>query len=135
MSTYRSATRKDLRGTGLVVGIACCVLGVLQILLHGKIPPVYLFSIGGVLIVLGLALPELLRPFHYLWMKFSLVLGWMMNRIILGVLFFVFFTFMALIIRLIGRDILHRDFHKRQDSYWVPKTEATPEPERYERQF
>jgi len=132
---YSEATRKDLRGTGVVVGIACIVLGILQFLFHGKIDPVILGIAGGILILLGLVLPEALRPFHYVWMKLAHVLGYVMNRVILGLLFYIVFTLMSLILRLIGRDAMTRDFRKRQESYWVHRPETDVVPERYERQF
>ncbi len=139
MSSYASATRKELRGTGLVVGIAFSVLAVLQILFHGKLaqpPALYvLFGLSGVLILLGLLAPGLLRPFHFVWMKFSLALGYVMNRVILGLLFFIFFTLTALVLRIIGRDTLQRNFAKKSESYWVPRTEPPATAERYERQF
>jgi hypothetical protein len=68
-------------------------------------------------------------------MKLSAVLGWIMNRVLLGVLFYIFFTCTALVLRLIGRDALDRNFRRPRDSYWVPKPGAVPPPERYERQF
>ncbi len=139
MSSYSQATRKELRNTGLVVGIAFGVLAVLQILLHGKLSkppgPAILFAVSGVLILLGLLAPALLRPFHFLWMKLSLALGYVMNRVILGLLFFIFLTPGAILLRVFGRDLMHRRFNRRAESYWVHRTEAPVAPERYERQF
>jgi len=133
--SYWEATRKQLRSTGLLVGSAFLVLGLLQFLLHGKIPFGPLFGLGGVLLLLGLIAPSLLRPFHWIWMKLSHALGWVMTRLILGILFFVILTSFGLVLRLFGRDILTRDWRRREKSYWLPREEAIPPPERYERQF
>jgi len=133
--SYWEATRKQLRSTGLLVGSAFLVLGLLQLLLHGKIPFVPLFGIGGALVLLGLIAPSLLRPFHWTWMKLSHALGWVMTRLILGILFFVILTSFGLVLRLFGRDILTRDWRRREKSYWLPREETIPPPERYERQF
>lgn len=137
--SHRGATRKEIRSTGLVVGIALAVLGVLQILLHGKLsrPPAItiLFSASALLLVLAALAPGLLRPFHWAWMKLALAIGWVMNRVLLGITFYVLFTFTALIMRLIGRDALRRSRRPPGDSYWVPRSGEVPPPERYERQF
>ena len=111
------------------------VLGVAQIIFHGKVRPEILFSIGGVLLLLGLVAPPLLRPFHFVWMLLAEGLGFVMNRVILRPLFFVFLSPGAIVIRLIGKDLLERNYRQRSGSYWVPKTEAVVEPEPYERQF
>ena len=135
MSSYSKATRKELRNTGLVVGIAFLVLGGIMLIHPGKVPPPVLFGIGGVLLLLGLLAPPLLRPFHFLWMKLAEGLGYVMNRVILGLLFFIFFTLTGLVVRLIGRDLLQRNYRRRSESYWVDRTEPAAPPERYERQF
>jgi hypothetical protein len=135
MSAYGKATRKELRSTGLVVGTAFLVLGVLMWWRRGKVPPQVFYALGGVLLVLGLIAPALLRPFHFVWMKLAEGMGWVMNRVILGLVFFVFFTLTSLVIRLMRRDLLRRDFRVRAESYWVPRPETDVPPERYERQF
>jgi hypothetical protein len=133
------ATKKELRNTGLIVGIAFAVFGGLQLLFHGRLrgaPWIYLlFGLAGVLILLALLAPALLRPFHFLWMKLSEALGWVMNRVLLGILFFVFITLTALVLRALRRDALRRDFRRREKSYWVARGPGPVPPERYERQF
>lgn len=133
------ATNKELRSTGLVVGIALAVLAVLQLLFHGRFsrPPVLWGILGAsaLLLLLAWLAPPLLRPFHYLWMKFSSLLGWVMNRVILAVLFFVFFTFFGVIGRLFRGDKLDLGPRKDRESFWNPRPEAPAPKERYERQF
>jgi hypothetical protein len=68
-------------------------------------------------------------------MKLAQGMGWVMNRVLLGIVFFVLFTLTGLVIRLIGRDVLQRDFRRRAGTYWVPRPERPVTPERYERQF
>lgn len=137
--SHWKATRKQLRGTGLVVGIALGVFTGLQMLFHGHLShpptPYYLFGASALLILLGLLAPGLLRPFHFIWMKFAEALGWVMNRVILGILFFIFFTLTGLVIRLIGRDVLDKDFRRKRESYWIRRSDPERPRERYERQF
>jgi hypothetical protein len=132
-------TRRELRNTGLIVGIALAVFGAAQLIFHGRLQGnpwiTIIFALAGVLVLLALLAPALLRPFHFLWMKLSEALGWVMNRVLLGILFFIFFTLTALVLRLIGRDALHRNFRRRQETYWVPRGQAPTAADRYERQF
>ncbi|MCA9727411.1 MAG: sxtJ [Candidatus Eisenbacteria bacterium] len=129
------ATKKQLREFGLVVGGAFLVLATAQLIFHGKLNPMVLYVIGGVLVVCGLVVPQILRPFNWFWMKLSVVLGWVMNRVLLGLIFYVIFTIVATIMRLQKRDALRRHKDPAADSFWQLRP-ATPTPaERYERQF
>jgi len=135
MNSSGRATKKQLREFGLVVGIAFAVLATAQLLFHGKIDPRILYSISGFLILSGLLAPQILRPLNFLWMKLSLVLGWIMNRILLGVIFYVIFTIVAIIMRLMGRDALRRRKAPDATSFWILRPDTPTAAERYERQF
>lgn len=133
METGR-ATKKELRDFGLVVGAAFAILATLQLIFHGILDPRILYGIAGFLAVSGLVLPQILRPFQWAWMKLALAMGWVMNRVLLGVMFFVVFTIAATIMRIIRRDEL--DIRKKpRDSYWHMRELKPVDRERYERQF
>jgi hypothetical protein len=140
MSTsFRGATVKEIRSTGFVVGGAFGLLALAQVLFHGKLsrPPgiCILSSASLLLLLLAWVAPATLRPFHWAWMKLAEAIGWVMNRVLLGITFFVLFTLTGLVVRLIGRDALHRDFRTRRESHWTPRRGEPPTPDRYERQF
>jgi MFS family permease len=128
-------TRKDLRNFGLLVGGAFAVLATLQLLLHGILNPYVLYGIAAVLLLLGLVAPQVLRPVHLVWMKLGQALGYVMNRVILGLIFFVIFTLVAAFMRLFRRDTLKIRGSEKRDSYWQIREEPPSPPERYERQF
>lgn len=135
MSSSGRATKKQLREFGLVVGIAFGVLATAQLLLHGKIDPRILYAISGFLIVTGLLVPQILRPLNYVWMKLALVMGWIMNRVLLGLIFYVIFTIVAVIMRLGKRDALRRRKEPGATSFWIIRPDTPTPAERYERQF
>jgi hypothetical protein len=65
-----------------------------------------LAPIGGILVVLGLTAPTLLKYPSAVWWKFALILGYVNARVILSIAFFLVLTPMAMVWRLIGRDPL-----------------------------
>jgi hypothetical protein len=128
------ATKKELREFGLVVGAAFAILATLQLIFHGKLDPKILYGIAAFLAISGLLVPRILRPFQWAWMKLALAMGWVMNRVLLGVIFFVVFTFVATIMRIVRRDELNMR-KETKDSYWHMRELKPVDRDRYERQF
>ncbi len=125
----------ELRKFGLTMGIALGVLGGL-LLWRGKHYSFYFFILSAAFILLCLALPASLKPIHRAWMSLAIVLGWLMSRVVLTILFFVVITPIALLARLSGRDFLGLRFKANpRDSYWVPRGRAERQKRDYERQF
>ena len=64
-----------------------------------------------------------LRPLNKLWMSFGLVLGMIVSPIVMGVIFFIIFTPIGILMRLFGRDELLLQF-KTKPSYWIKRDES-----------
>ncbi|NEQ64609.1 MAG: sxtJ [Symploca sp. SIO2D2] len=111
-------TTKELRQFGLVTGGFVAVLfGLILPWIWGHNFPLLPWIVGGVLCFLALLLPNSLRPIYHGWMKVAVVLAWINSRIILGAIFFIVVTPMALIMRLVGRDPMVRKFENELESY------------------
>jgi len=65
---------------------------------------------------------EILKPLNKLWMGFGLVLGMIVSPIVMGVIFFMIFTPIGILMRLFGRDELLLQF-KSKSSYWTERHE------------
>ena len=74
--------------------------------------------------------PAALRPVYRILTAVTLPLGLLLSRIILALIFYLFLTPLACLLRLIGRDTLDRKTGRRAATYWVPRP-ATPDPARY----
>jgi len=118
-------------------GLLSLGLGVLGALFlwRGKGEPMIFFGLAALFLVLGLALPVVLRPVQRGWMAFAIVLGWVMTRVILVVLFFVGITPVALIARVVGKRFLSLGFEPERESYWERRASPDRGKERYESQF
>ena len=66
--------------------------------------------------------PSLLMPFNRLWMLFGFLLGKIVSPIILGLIFYLFITPIAIILRIFGRDELHLDINNK-DTFWKQRFE------------
>jgi hypothetical protein len=73
---------------------------------------------------LGLVRPGWLRPIYVGWMILAFPIGWTISQVILALMFYGLFTPIALVFRLLGRDVLHRARRPGMESYWTPKPAA-----------
>ena len=131
-----SATIKQIRQFGFLVGIVLVAVGCWQ--LYRQIYPIgriVLWSIGGFLFFGGLLWPQILKHLYVLWMLLAHMLSWVNTRIILGVIFYLIFTPIALVMRIAQRDGLQKKINKSASSYWTQRTAPENIKEHFERQF
>lgn len=65
--------------------------------LAGVVPTRWVIAVGALLGLLGVLVPSLLIPFYKFWMGYvAAPLGWFNTRLILGIVFFLMFTPMAI---------------------------------------
>ena len=95
---------------------------------------IYFFSIGSILIILGGIAPVILKPIYKIWMIFAVIIGWIMTRVILSVLFFSIITSIGIFTRLIGKDFLSLKT-QNQKSYWNSRDREYELNQDYEKQF
>jgi len=118
-------TTKELRSFGFILaGGFPLMFGLVAPWSRGHAWP---WIVGGLALLLALAAPAVLRPFYYVWMKIGLVLGWINTRIILTVCFYLLITPVGLVMRLAGKDPMHRHPDDQADSYRKPSEELPPE--------
>jgi hypothetical protein len=68
------------------------------------------------------------------WMAFAHGLGWVNTRLILTVFYIVIIGIPAIILKLIGKDLLHRKYSKAP-SYWIKKEPLQHSLEQAKHQF
>ena len=115
----QSATSKELRQFGLMVGGVFVVIGLWPLVFRGEPLRWWAIGPGGILIFLGSALPLVLRPIHTGWMWIGHMLGWINTRILLGIVFYGLVTPIGLIFRLVGKNTMQMVFAKESPTYRV----------------
>lgn len=131
-----TSDRKEQRKFGVVVGIAFLLLGLFRWWRHGfEELPYILFSLGGVLVVLGLIAPALLKPVFVWWIKLAEVLNWVMTRVFLSIAFLFMIIPVRWIIHFFGDDPLKRNYLPQGESYWETPDEQPTNREEFRRMF
>lgn len=76
---------------------------------------------------------DILLPLNKLWMRFGLLIGMIVSPVIIGLIFFIIFTPLALFMRVIGRDELHLNISKKP-SHWINR-DISPQSDSFNYQF
>ena len=126
--------KNDLRKFGITVGIILMMIA--GFLFFNKIESIQmLLTIGIVLFLLSVLIPGFLKPIYWVWMIFATIIGWIMTRVILSLLYFLIVTPIGLISRIFGKQFLELKWNKSSNTYWNYRSVSVPEKNRYEKQF
>ena len=126
-------TKEEIRKFGIVIGIILLIIGVILLWKRNIYYPI-LMIIGIFLFVGGLAIPIILKPIFIIWMIFATIMGWLMTRFILSLLFYGLITPISLIARLMGKKFIYLRWDKINNSYWNYRSNKVQNVD-YEKQY
>ena len=127
-------TKKKLREFGLLLGVFLGLFASAS-LWRGKDFYFYLFIASFAFLLSGLFLPVILKPIYKIWMTIALVIGFVVTRIVLGLLFYCIITPIGFFLKLAGQDILELKINEQRESYWIAKEGKQFSRADYEKQF
>jgi hypothetical protein len=127
-------SKKDLQKFGLTVGGVLVIIAGLLFYFE-KSSAIYFGGIGTFLIIAGLIYPSILKPLNKFWMGLAIVLGFVMSRIILSILFYLILTPISFLAKIFGKQFMKLKFDKSIETYWENRTVIDKKPIDYERQF
>lgn len=117
-----------------VFAVVFALIGVFPLLRSGDVRW-WSLGVAAVFLLLGYLAPSVLRPLNKLWFKFGLLLHAIVNPIVLGAMFFLAVTPMALVMRLFGKHFLAMTFDPSAATYWINRTPPGPSAQSVRRQF
>lgn len=91
-------------------------------LLNGYEIRLWSLFLSVIILILGLANSKFLTPFNKLWFKFGIFLGKLISPLVMGLIFFVVVTPIAVLMRILKKDLLNLNFNGKIDTYWIDKT-------------
>ncbi|MDZ7314563.1 MAG: SxtJ family membrane protein [candidate division KSB1 bacterium] len=107
---------------GYLFAVILSLLGIAIVIL-GKVPQrsLIFFTPSLLFALFARFFPSLLKPLFSVWIILSLLLGWIMSRLLLTIVFFVVITPISFLMKLFGKDPLNRRFNKDASTYWSSK--------------
>lgn len=127
-----ASSKADLRQFGFTMAAAFGLFGGIAAW-RGHGFSLALLEIAAFFLIFSLAWPTGLKGIQKIWMTLALLMGWVMSRVILAVLFYTAFTPIGIILRLSGKDLLDKKSGVRRNSYWL--AHKSRKKEDYENQF
>lgn len=131
---------KELRQFGAIFGSGFLLIGLVKYFWiwnwlferNEKLGLIFIFIgiVGG---AIGLTGTKLALPLYWVWIGIAFVLGNIMSRVVITLIYYGLITPMSFVARLLGRDKLQLKKRAVQ-SYWQDIS-LPHEPEKYERQF
>ena len=109
------------RSFGIVFAIVFLLIAFWPILNEGQIR-LWSIIISIIFLILGLLNSKLLKPLNILWFKFGIFLGKIISPLIMGIIFFFVVTPIAVLMRLLKKDLLNLKFTNKT-SYWIEKND------------
>jgi len=129
-----SPTSSSDRSFGLTF-VAVFGLIALWLLWNGKSGAFVLASLGGLTLAISITRPSLLKPFNRAWIALGNLLHRFVSPIVLGMMYFVVFTSVGVLMRLMGRDPMNKCFQPDAKSYWVDRDPPGPATDSFSQQF
>ena len=125
---------KALRQFGVSMGVVFAVIAAL-LLWQARASFAYFLVCSLLLFIAGYAYRPPLKPLYYVWMTMAIILGWVMTRVLLGLVFYLVMTPTSVVLKLMGKHILDIGAAGDAPSYWKRRQRSMPDKKRYERQF
>lgn len=104
--------------THLVIAIACVAIYLFQ--LHKGHPNALFLYISAGIGFIGVFIPPLAKWVNWLWYKIADVMGFVMSKVLLSIVFFIFLTPIAFLSRLFHKDKM--GLRAQKDSYWKTRS-------------
>ena len=114
----KSFSKKQLIDAGMALGLIFVIVGVLRDNM------VYYYLTGGTLLVTMIT-PVLIYPFALIWYNLSEILGSMVSKIILSVIYIVLVVPVGTLRKLAGKDSMQlKKFKKSNDSVLISRNKS-----------
>ena len=127
------SSNRDIRSFGITIGIILIIISAL-LFYYDRTSYQILAILAIGFIGLGITIPISLKPTYLVWITFSIILEWIMTRVILSIIFYLVLTPIGLVTRLLGKDFLALKTSD-SNSYWSDRDRSVELNQDYEKQF
>ncbi|MCP4216858.1 MAG: hypothetical protein GY765_19560 [bacterium] len=110
--------KEEWRKFGIALAV---ILGIVAAIIYFKGNSLYphFGAAAGIILVAALVVPIVLKPVFIGFSYLGHVMGWIMTRLILGILYYLVMTPIRLVSLIFGKQFLDLKINKKKKSYWI----------------
>ena len=127
-------TPGSTRAFGITMTVVLVLLALLNLWQDGSWWP-WLLGIAALPAIAAYLCPSAIQPLNRAWLKLGLALHAVVSPVVMGLLFFTVITATAVIMRILGKNLLRLSRPENVQSYWIPRRPPGPAPESMKDQF
>ena len=113
-------SKSSNKSFGIVFFIVFLIIAFYPLFYEGSLR-IWSLIISIIFLILGLTNSKVLTPLNNIWISFGIILGKVISPLIMGIIFFFVVTPIALIMKVLGKDVLNLKYNNNQ-SYWIEKS-------------
>ena len=125
----------SIRSFGLTFAAVFAIIAFWPTLFRAETPRLWSLALSVAFVAIAYLAPGLLKPLNKLWFKFGMLLHRIVNPVVLGIMFLVFITPIAAVLRLLGKKLIPLSFERDKASYWIERIPPGPVPDSLRNQF
>ena len=126
--------KSDWKKFGITMGIILTIIG-LYLVWKKSDYFAYFFFVAATFFTIGLLMPAALKYVYKAWMSLAVVMGFIMTRVIMVIIFYLLVTPIGLIASITGKKFLDMKIDRQAKSYWLARDKSLKVKADYERQF
>ncbi len=123
--------KKDLVTFSLIWAFIFFILYVYPAIKNGDIR-IWPLVVGFLFLSLSKIKPTVLTVFYILWTKLGVIIGGIVSKLIMLILYFGLLTPISLILKILGKDLLAKKMDRRKSTYWINRE---TQPQSMKKQF
>jgi len=120
VSNMKKIKHNDLKTFALIWSFIFLVVSLWPLLNNGNIR-VWGIVVALIFVTIAFKKPLILSSFYKIWVRFGEVIGGVISKVIMMILFYVMFTPISFVLKLLGKDLLNKKIDKNASTYWVTR--------------
>jgi len=127
--------KKKVRDFGIALAVFVLIVGLYRWWRKDESYILYYILFSAAVLAVALFAPRFLRPVYGFWMKVARFILWINTVVLLSMVFFLVFATLALVFKLLKRDLLDERIDRDVESYWIRRPSPIISKERFKRLF
>jgi len=114
----KNINTKDLKYFALIWAMIFFVSAFFPLVRHAAIRQERLI-LSIIFIIISFACPSILTGFYKIWIKIGDLIGGIVSKLIIVIMFYAIFTPVSFVLKLLNKDLLNKKIDKNIDTYWI----------------